>query len=572
MFPNLPSSRFKPRRYRPGRIGNWSGHLPLAADLIDALRPSLLVELGTHYGESYFGFCQAIREQGLSCQSFAVDTWVGDSQTGRYGDHVFHDVSAHNAAHYQSFSTLLRMSFDEAIEYFRDETIDLLHLDGCHTYEAIQHDFGLWLSKVRAGGIILIHDVAVREGDFGAWRFWEEICGSYPSFAFHHDCGLGIILKGDAAAVDIPLLAEMLGCDVDGQRIRDYYVLCAERLQYAHEVAGEYASFCQAFSPDTTGYSTERSATYPVSAGAEASVEFSLASPAGPLRLDPCDCAGVIEISDIVVDSPAQGAILWRLDPSQFHKIQIAGTCIRIPDERRLILCSYGDDPQLYLPSFESPDPAEPVRVRCRFRIDRGWQAAESLWREMGACLSHVREKMEAHHQQTERLEAELAQTASQATHYKTLLDEQQHQRMDAQNRLAEAASQAAHYKNLLDEQQRQRADAETRLQDATSLAAHNQNLLDEERRRAEVAERALCERNSELADAHSKLADAENCARESAAKANCLEGQVRMLGEALEDVKQQLAQERSVRMTAEEEVSSMRDKLARFPARLFVR
>lgn len=546
MFPSLPSSRFKPRRYCPGRIGNWSGHLPFAADLTDALKPSLLVELGTHYGESYFGFCQAIREQGLSCQAFAVDTWAGDSQTGRYGDHVFQEVSAYNAAHYQSYSTLLRMTFDEATEYFGDGTIDLLHLDGCHTYEAIQHDFGLWLPKVRAGGVILLHDVAVREGDFGAWRFWEEVSPSYPSFAFHHDCGLGVLSKGDAAGIGIPLLAEMLAGAADPRAIRDHYALCAERLQYAHEAAGEYSSFCQVFSPDTAGYSDERSSTYPVSSGAETTVELSLPSPAGPLRLDPCDCAGVIEISDIAVDCPSNGAILWRLDPSQFHKIQIAGTSIRIPDERRLMLCSYGDDPQLYLPSVESLNAAASVRVRCRFRIDRGWPAMESLWRQVGAGLAHARSEVQAHTQRAERLETELAQAASQASRYKDLED-------------------------LLEGEQRQRADAEARLQEATSQATSQHALLEEQRRRAEVAESALCERNTQLADEHSKRAEAEDLARESAAKANCLEDELRTLSEGMENVKRQLAQERSARTTAEEEVRALRAKLARFPVRLFV-
>src|SRR5882762_8602140 len=142
VFRSLPSSRFEPQRYCPGGIGNWSGHLPFAADLIGGIKPSLVVELGTHYGESYFGFCQAIREQGLICRAYAVDTWVGDSHTGRYGPDVFREVSAYNEDRYRSFSTLLRTSFDEAVEGFSDGTIDLLHLDGCHTYEAIQHDFG----------------------------------------------------------------------------------------------------------------------------------------------------------------------------------------------------------------------------------------------------------------------------------------------------------------------------------------------------------------------------------------------------------------------------------------------
>jgi hypothetical protein len=198
MFSNLSSALFQPLRYCPGGIGNWSGHLPCAADLIEATRPSSVVELGIQYGESYFGFCQAIQECGLSSVAHAVDTWEGDSRTGPHGLSVFKDVSVYNAAHYRPFSTLLRMSFDEATTHFADGTIDLLHLDACRTYAAVKHDFESWLPKVSQNGIILIHDVAVRESDLGVWRFWEEISACFPSFAFHHSGGLGIIAKANA--------------------------------------------------------------------------------------------------------------------------------------------------------------------------------------------------------------------------------------------------------------------------------------------------------------------------------------------------------------------------------------
>ena len=56
MFLQLPSASFVPRFYNLGFLGHWSGHLPFARDLIAELQPSVIVELGTQYGESYFGF------------------------------------------------------------------------------------------------------------------------------------------------------------------------------------------------------------------------------------------------------------------------------------------------------------------------------------------------------------------------------------------------------------------------------------------------------------------------------------------------------------------------------------
>ena len=61
----------------------WLTHAPFAFWLVDALRPKLFVELGTHHGFSYFAVCQAIARLGLGTAAFAVDTWRGDDHAGR---------------------------------------------------------------------------------------------------------------------------------------------------------------------------------------------------------------------------------------------------------------------------------------------------------------------------------------------------------------------------------------------------------------------------------------------------------------------------------------------------------
>ncbi len=195
-FVPLPLPMFVPRRYRPGGLGNWSGHLPFAHDLVVSTRPELIVELGTHWGESYFTLCQSVADNGVSCLCYAVDHWLGEKHSGEYGEEVFEDVAAYNQRFYAHFSYLLRSNFDDAAPQFHDDSIDVLHIDGLHTYQHGKHDFETWLPKLKPGGTVLLHDICARHADFGIWRLWGEIKSEFrETFEFHHSWGLGVVRK-----------------------------------------------------------------------------------------------------------------------------------------------------------------------------------------------------------------------------------------------------------------------------------------------------------------------------------------------------------------------------------------
>lgn len=181
---------------RSGVDSAWYGHVAFAHWLVSAARPRVIVELGAHAGVSYGAFCEAVARQNMDTQCFAIDTWCGDAHAGYYNETVFESISEYNAAHYGGFSQLLRRTFDEALPYFADASIDLLHVDGLHSYEAVRHDFSSWLPKLSDRAVVLFHDINVREHDFGVWQLWAELSPHYPHFEFLHAHGLGVLAVG----------------------------------------------------------------------------------------------------------------------------------------------------------------------------------------------------------------------------------------------------------------------------------------------------------------------------------------------------------------------------------------
>ena len=216
--------------WRAGVPSAWYEHVPFAHWLIAAHRPSIVVELGTHYGVSHFAFCHSALLSGVACHCYAVDSWAGDEHAGLYGNDVYDSVVAFNGTYCAGISTLLRLTFDDAVQSFEDGTVDLLHIDGLHTYEAVRHDFETWLPKLSRRGVVLFHDTAVRDLDFGVWQLWKELSGRYRSFTFHHAFGLGVLAVGDDVAGPVTELCALDGTP-DGQTLRDRFMLMGARLR-----------------------------------------------------------------------------------------------------------------------------------------------------------------------------------------------------------------------------------------------------------------------------------------------------------------------------------------------------
>lgn len=203
------------------RITPWHGHIPFAMAAVSMLRPRVLVELGTHYGDSYCAFLQAVKKLGLGTRCHAVDTWEGEPHAGTYGEEVLDTLRTYHDPRYGEFSTLVRKLFDEACDGFEDRSVDLIHIDGLHTYEAVRHDFDTWLPKMSERGIVLLHDSCVRERNFGVWKLVDELRGHYPVFEFQNSNGLAVVATGPRVPAEF--METLFGDQESRQRVKQFF-------------------------------------------------------------------------------------------------------------------------------------------------------------------------------------------------------------------------------------------------------------------------------------------------------------------------------------------------------------
>jgi len=194
----------------------WIGHIPFAYELIGRLRPRTIVELGTYSGSSFAAFCQAVEACGLDAKCYGIDLWQGDIHMGRFDEELFREISSYMAATYPGIATLVRKDFNDAAAQFDDGSVDLLHIDGTHTLEAVSNDFHTWFPKLSDRAVVLFHDTNVTVANtgeaalrFGVRKFFDSVKARYPHLEFQHCWGLGVLIVGRQAPPAVLELAEM---------------------------------------------------------------------------------------------------------------------------------------------------------------------------------------------------------------------------------------------------------------------------------------------------------------------------------------------------------------------------
>lgn len=166
--------------------------------VVEQIRPRTVIEIGTGWGGTLFLFATV-----ASPDAILISIDLPSSLFGR-GYPEWKDSLYRSFARDRQKIELVRgnshqASSVEAVErVLRNRQVDVLFIDGDHTYEGVKKDFELYSPMMRKGGLIAFHDItpSLNNSEIEVPQFWNELRDAYENLEikFQQDeAGIGIL-------------------------------------------------------------------------------------------------------------------------------------------------------------------------------------------------------------------------------------------------------------------------------------------------------------------------------------------------------------------------------------------
>lgn len=169
-------------------------------EYVSAIRRQVILEIGTAKGATLLAWCRMATKKVIS-----VDL-PGGIHGGGYPAIKQRLYCQFTTGRPEVALTLIQADSHSgntkahAERALSGDPIDVLFIDGDHTYNGVKADFELWSPLVRSGGLVIFHDIVPhkRGTDCEVDRLWGELRGKFETVEFVNDptqgwAGIGIL-------------------------------------------------------------------------------------------------------------------------------------------------------------------------------------------------------------------------------------------------------------------------------------------------------------------------------------------------------------------------------------------
>jgi hypothetical protein len=183
-------------------------HTALVYDLVEAIHPGLLVDLGAGNARAFVAACQSLRDHDVDGLAYAVDSWASaDGETGSPDA-----VNQMLHAHFRGVAYVLKVAPRDALVHFEPRSIDLLRVDVSRIGEPLDSLLDAWLPRIADDGVLVCAGISQDRGAEAALR--ERL--SSPLVVFSGDGGLAVSVL--SSRVRPSPLVELLRSEVEEDR------------------------------------------------------------------------------------------------------------------------------------------------------------------------------------------------------------------------------------------------------------------------------------------------------------------------------------------------------------------
>jgi predicted O-methyltransferase YrrM len=167
----MTNKRFKKIDHYYHSLEGWFNMEQQYLELLDATpEGGTFVELGCYKGKSTSFIGVEIHKRKRDINFFAVDSFQGATNSTDANEiKAYEGISEIEESYTYNVSlignkikTIVSLT-DEAAQYFEDGSVDVIFVDGGHSYEVVKADILAWLPKMKKGGIMAGHD-------YNAWQ------------------------------------------------------------------------------------------------------------------------------------------------------------------------------------------------------------------------------------------------------------------------------------------------------------------------------------------------------------------------------------------------------------------
>lgn len=186
--------RFDDKRYFEDLIRRYHAEQTLQefmymAKICKNLHPNYIMEIGTRRGGTLrFWYDTLLKFRDMEKDALIIAVDIEHEPQWNY-------KRTSIPIHFLKMDSLHHKTVERVSEILGDRKLDILFIDGNHTYNAVKQDYENYQGFVRQGGIILFHDINAEHDQVG--RFFRENIGSHKSLYIHSkdSQGIGVYYK-----------------------------------------------------------------------------------------------------------------------------------------------------------------------------------------------------------------------------------------------------------------------------------------------------------------------------------------------------------------------------------------